>query len=100
LPEEDLRPSRPVPHATVDDQAASMLELRALHNEIPLGYRNRDARMTALAISNSLSREDMAIATGLAKSRVDQIIREVWLASGSGKVAALIWREVEAGAHC
>ena len=32
----------------------------------------------------------MAIATGLAKSRVDQIIRENYLASGSGKVAALM----------
>jgi hypothetical protein len=46
--------------------------------------------MTAWALSNSVSREDMAIATGLAKSRVDQIIRENYLASGSGKVAALM----------
>jgi hypothetical protein len=46
--------------------------------------------MAAWALSNSLSREDMAIATGLAKSRVDQIIRESYLASGSGKVDALI----------
>lgn len=49
--------------------------------------------MTAWALSNSLSRDDMAIATGLAKSRVDQIIRENYLASGSGKVAALIANE-------
>ena len=36
--------------------------------------------MQALACSGSLSREDMARATGLAKSRVDQIIRELTLA--------------------
>ena len=34
--------------------------------------------MTAWALSNSLSRQDMAVATGLAKSRVDQIIRETY----------------------
>ena len=61
-----------------------MRALRAIHNEIPLGYQKRDGQMTAWALSNSLSREDMASATGLAKSRVDQIIRESYLASGSG----------------
>jgi hypothetical protein len=90
LPDEDLRPTDPVPHVGLDVQAASMRELRAMHNEIPLGYRKRDGQMTAWALSNSLSRNDMAIATGLAKSRVDQIIRDDYLASGSGKVAALI----------
>jgi hypothetical protein len=34
--------------------------------------------MTAWALSNSLSRQDMAVATGLVKSRVDQIIRETY----------------------
>ncbi len=67
-----------------------MRALRAMHNEIPLGYHKRDGQMTAWTLSNSLSREDMARATGLAKSRVDQIIRENYLASGSGKVAALM----------
>jgi hypothetical protein len=33
--------------------------------------------MQALALSNSPSREDMARAAGLAKSHVDQIIREL-----------------------
>jgi hypothetical protein len=69
-----------------------MRALRAIHNEIPLGYQKRDGQMTAWALSNSLSRVDMAIATGLAKSRVDQIIRENYLASGSGKLAALVAR--------
>jgi len=72
-----------------------MRKLRAMHNEIPLGYQRRDGQMTAWALSNSLSRRDMAIATGLAKSRVDQIIRDEYLASGSGKVATLIEKERE-----
>jgi hypothetical protein len=97
LPDEDLRPTHPVPHVALDVQAASMCTLRALHNEIPLGYQRRDGQMTAWALSNSLSRPDMGIATGLAKSRVDQIIRDNYLASGSGKVAALAWEE--AGLH-
>lgn len=67
-----------------------MRALRAIHNEIPLGYQKRDGQMTAWALTNSVSREDMAIATGLAKSRVDQIVRENYLASGSGKVDALM----------
>lgn len=70
-----------------------MHALRAMHNEIPLGYRKRDDQMTVWALSDSLSRQDMATATRLAKSRVDQIIRENYLASGSGKVAALMGRD-------
>jgi hypothetical protein len=93
LPDADLQPTHPVPHVPVEVQAASMRALRAIHNEIPLGYQKRDGQMTAWALSNSVSREDMAIATGLAKSRVDQIIRENYLASGSGKVAALMARD-------
>jgi hypothetical protein len=54
-----------------------MRELRDLSNGIASAYRRRDELMQALALSNSLSREDMARATGLAKSRVDQIIREL-----------------------
>jgi hypothetical protein len=90
LPDVHLKPTHPVPHVPIEIQAASMRNLRAMHNEIPLGYQKRDGQMTAWALSNSLSREDMAIATGLAKSRVDQIIRETYAASGSGKVDALI----------
>jgi len=93
LPNENLQPTHPVPHVPTEVQAASMQALRAMHNEIPLGYQKRDGQMTAWALSNSLSREDMAIATGLAKSRVDQIIRENYLASGSGKVDTLMRNE-------
>ena len=53
-----------------------MAELRELQNAISHGYQSRDDRMVALTLSNTVSRADMAIATGLAKSRVDQIIRE------------------------
>ena len=55
-----------------------MRRLRAAHNQAALGYRERDGLMAAWALSNSLSRQDMAAATGLAKSRVDQIIREMY----------------------
>jgi hypothetical protein len=36
-----------------------MRALRAMHAEIPLGQQRCDAQMTAWALSNSLSREDM-----------------------------------------
>ena len=93
LADEDLQPTHPVPQVPIEVQAASMRLLRAMHNEIPLGYQTRDGQMTAWALSNSLSRWDMAIATGLAKSRVDQIVRDNYLASGSGRVHALIQRD-------
>lgn len=54
-----------------------MREIRELSNGIAAGYRRRDELFQALALSNSLSREDMARAAGLNKSRVDQIIREL-----------------------
>ena len=93
LADADLQPTHPVPHVPIEVQAASMRALRALHNEIPLGYQKRDGQMTAWALSNSLSRQDMAIATGLAKSRVDQIVRERYLASGSGRVHELMMQD-------
>lgn len=79
LPDEDLQPTRPVPAVPVDRQAESMRKLRAMHNEIPNGFIRRDRQMQAWALSNSLSRQDMAVAVGLAKSRVDQIIRDLTL---------------------
>ena len=57
-----------------------MFELRALQNGISDHHWLRDDRMAALALSNALSRLDMAVATGLVRSRVDQLIREqaIW----------------------
>jgi hypothetical protein len=69
LPDIDLQPTHPVPYVPVEVQAASMRALRAIHNEIPLGYQKRDGQMTAWALSNSVSREDMAIATVTRRSR-------------------------------
>lgn len=80
LPDVALQPHDPVPSVSVESQEAKMRELRAAHNKAALGYRERDGLMTAWALSNTVSRRDMARATGLAKSRVDQIIRETHLA--------------------
>jgi hypothetical protein len=79
LPDEALLPTRPVPGVPVELQAESMRTLREMHNEIPNGFMKRDRQMQAWALSNSLSRQDMAIAVSLAKSRVDQIIRDLTL---------------------
>lgn len=54
-----------------------MQELRALRNRIADSYRDCDELMLAFATSNALSRHDMAAATGLAESRVNQIVREL-----------------------
>ncbi len=62
-----------------------MRELRAMHNDIPHGFIRRDRQMQAWALSNSLSRQDMAIAVAMHKSRVDQIIRDLTLADRAVK---------------
>jgi hypothetical protein len=77
LPQVPLRPQKPVPDVSITVQSEHMRELRRLQNNIAQDYWSRDDRMAAFALSNTLSREDMAVATGLAKSRVDQILREV-----------------------
>lgn len=77
LPEVLLKPAKPVPGVSVAVQSEHMLELRQLQNNVAQGYWARDDRMAALALSHTLSREDMAVATGLAKSRVDQVLREL-----------------------
>lgn len=79
LPDEDLQPTNPVHGVPIDVQAESMRKLRAMHNEIPNSTIHRDRQMQAWALSNSLSRHDMAVAVGLVKSRVDQIIRDLTL---------------------
>lgn len=79
-PAEELRPTY-VP--TGEDPAARatlMRELRELSLDVRRAYAARDERLLALACSQTLSRRDMATATGLAKSRVDQIIAARWQA--------------------
>jgi len=58
-------------------QAIRMRALQGLSNDIAEGFRRRDELMAALDSTHSLSRRDMAAATGLSRGRVDQIIREV-----------------------
>src|SRR4051812_32196287 len=76
LPDEDLIPSRPIADVPLEVQQEHMLELRAAQNQIGDAHAVRDGLMHAWSLSNTLSRHDMAAATGLAKSRVDQLIRE------------------------
>ena len=66
----------PVPGITLEVQCEHMQELRALQNGISEHHWLRDDRMAALALSHRLSRVDMAVATDLVRSRVDQLIRE------------------------
>jgi hypothetical protein len=75
--DEDLLPTFTTRHHDYARQVESMREIRELSNGIATAYRRRDELFQALALSNSLSREDMARAAGLNKSRVDQIIREL-----------------------
>lgn len=92
LPDEDLEPQHPVPGVPLERQAEAMHELRAMHNEIPRGFIGRDRQMQAWALSNSLSRQDMAIAVGIHKSRVDQIIRDLTLADRAIKAQRALER--------
>jgi hypothetical protein len=75
LPEGDLRPTQPVPNVSVESQVEKMGELRAAQNRGARGYRERDDLMVAWALSNTLSRADMAVAIGKVPSRINQIIR-------------------------
>ncbi|MGH2917369.1 MAG: hypothetical protein ACRDLS_02040 [Solirubrobacteraceae bacterium] len=77
LPEDELWPKDSRADIDPADQAAHMRRLRDAQNGIAEGYAARDELMLAWATSNALSRRDMATATGLAESRVNQIIREL-----------------------
>lgn len=77
LIDDDLRPTFTTAAHDYGRQVQSMRELRELSNGIAASHYKRDRRMQALANSASLSRQDMATAAGLHKSRVDQIIREL-----------------------
>ena len=90
LPDQDLEPRNPVPGVPRSLQAESMRELRAMHNEIPRGFIRRDRQMQAWALSNSVSRQDMATAVGMHKSRVDQIIRDLTLSDRAIKARAAV----------
>ena len=93
LPEAELLPAQPVPNVSIESQAEKMRKLRAAQNRGACGYRERDELMVAWALSNTLSRGDMAIAIGRAPSRVNQIIR-----STSAQEAEIKTRELHARA--
>lgn len=84
----DVQPVAPLRDVPIDRQIEAMRELRELHNDVGRSFRARDDRMTALALSGSLSRRDIAEAVGLNKSRVDQILRELAIADQNLKNAA------------
>ncbi len=97
LADEQLTPTRPVPGVSIEAQQGLMRELRDAQNEIVNGHAIRDGLMQAWALSNSLSRHDMALATGLAKSRVDQLIREATerqIAARNAAAAAQVQRHM------
>jgi hypothetical protein len=89
-PQDELTPTWTPGGTDYDLQVESMRELRELTNHIAQAHWERDERMAALALSNSLSRRDMATAIGCTKSRVDQILRETAeeLQRRSGRAAA------------
>ena len=66
-----------------------MRELRKLQNDAATAFRMRDEAMAAWAVSNTLSREDMAVATGLVVSRVNQIVRSTYVRETESKAAAM-----------
>jgi hypothetical protein len=74
LPDEDLRPTHTPLGVDPESQAASLRELRALENAGRSATWLRNDHMLALALSNSVSRPDMARAIGVSPSRVDQLI--------------------------
>ncbi|HEY1833400.1 MAG TPA: hypothetical protein VGG08_03105 [Solirubrobacteraceae bacterium] len=77
LHEAELAPIRPLAHISADEQAERMRVLRAAQNQVATAYIERDRLIATWARNNQLSRHDMAVATGLAKTRIDQIIREL-----------------------
>ncbi len=86
-----------MPDVPIQRQAKLMRELRESQNRVASAYRERDELMVAWSLSDSLSRPDMARACGLAKSRVDQIIRDTFLqdqASRSSSRRAAVARHI------
>jgi len=72
-----LEPARTPPGIERERQTEAMRQLCGLANSIASAYLARDDRIFALVLGGSLSRADIARATGLNKTRVDQIIRDM-----------------------
>lgn len=74
LPDEPIEPTCTRHNVKPEVQREALRELRQLQNAIPSAQLRRDDRLTSLANSGTVSRQDMARACGLNKSRIDQII--------------------------
>lgn len=77
LADEDLQPTWVPVGEDAAVRSRHMRELRRLSNLAPLAIRERDELLQALATSQTLSRRDMATASGLTEGRVQQIITEL-----------------------
>jgi hypothetical protein len=75
--DDDLLPTWTTRSHDYARQVEAMREIQELSNDIAGAHRQRDQRLAALALSNSLSRADMARAAGLSKARIDQILFDV-----------------------
>jgi hypothetical protein len=73
----DLEPTPTTTNGDQDARLQVMRELRSLTNSVAGAYLARDDRIFSIASMGRLSRADIAQATGLHKSRVDQIVREM-----------------------
>jgi hypothetical protein len=77
LDDAELLPTWTTRSHDYERQIEAMREIRLLSNNIAEVHRERDQLLAALALSQSLSRADMARAAGLSKPRIDQILYEV-----------------------
>jgi hypothetical protein len=92
--DDDLRPSHTPLGVDQESQAESMRELRALENAGRAARWLRDDRLVALAMSNSLSRPDMARSIGMSRPRVDQLIADHYKRLQDERTAELLARAV------
>lgn len=72
---QEFKPTHTPPGVKPKDQVRFMMELNGAASSISSTYQRRNDLIHALSLSGTLSRRDMARATGLNKSRIDQIIR-------------------------
>src|SRR4051812_37099166 len=78
LPLEDLQPTHTPFGVDPAWQAETLTRLRELENAGRQTQFERNDLIVANALSNSVSRPDMARAIGVSRSRVDQIISSHW----------------------
>jgi hypothetical protein len=78
LPDDEaLRATHVALGTTQEIATKQMIRLRALHNAVADAYTARDEFIYERAVNRDLSRPDMAMACGVNKSRIDQIIDQM-----------------------